>query len=247
MSGGQAAWSSAISIAAGRPPSSRISSGTTWARRSRVGFDDRQQWYLGRIRGRTNDARLATNHACLAAAFELFAGFMGDAWGEADASEAARAFAEEYIAGLVVEAAGDVDSETPARIFLGTLGELHEFGQVRIEGIGPHIGSNDPREQDRVVGRLANLSQQFPSGLNPSADDRIIQLSIKLSLGHVNHHLRREGRTELKISPRTLLEQLASMGLLLDPNDQPIAKGKPGEMTKKARRRGFDQCGADPG
>jgi hypothetical protein len=192
-----------------------------------------QRRYLERISGRTNDTRIATNHACMAAAFELFADFMRDAWDEAD--QAARAFAEEFIAGLVVDAAGDVEEETPARIFLRILGEQIEFGRVRIEGVGLTIESDDSREKEKVVGRL--LRPRFPSATNLDQlpEDDVVLLSIPFAMSAVQEQLRSERRPELQIGARTLLDQLASLGYLLDPDDQPISKGQPGERTTKAR------------
>ena len=189
--------------------------------------------YLERVEGRTNDTRIATNHACLAAAFELFADFMSDVWDGAD--DAARAFADEYIAALVVEAAGAVEDETPARTFLDTLRELIIYNRIRIDGIGPWIDRSDRGEVDRIVGRLDNRSTPLPCGLNQDSDERVIQLSIPLAMKAVQEQLRGQGRQQLQISERTLLDQLASLGYLLDSDNRPISEEQDGAKTYKTR------------
>jgi hypothetical protein len=197
--------------------------------------DHWQRVYLKRIRGRTNDARIATNHACLAAAFELFAEFMSDVWGAAEAKHAARAFAEEYVAGLVLEAAGAVEEETAGRIYLSVLAELVAFGLVRIKGIGPTIDPDDTTERDRIVGELDRRGSRAPQGVGQLSDDDAIWLSIRLSLAAVQQHLRRQGRQPLQIGERALLDQLAALGFLLDADDRPISAEDAGEKTTKTR------------
>jgi hypothetical protein len=136
--------------------------------------------------------RIAANHACMAAAFELFAEFMGDVWD--GANEAARAFAEVYVAGLVVEAAGAVEEETPARLFLSVLAEQVAYGRVRIKGIGPTIDSEDAREWDKIVGQLDRPGMPLIHGLSEKTDEHVIRLSIPLAMAAVQDHLRRQGR-----------------------------------------------------
>ena len=174
------------------------------------------------------------NHACVAAAFELFAGFMKDVWDGADEAVAC-AFADEYIAGLVVEAAGAVEEETSARIFLDTLGELIAYDRVRIDGIGPSIERTKHGEVDRIVGRLEQINMPLLYGLDQDSDDRVILLSIPLARAAVQEHLRAQGRQQLQISERTLLDQFAPLGVLLDPDNQPIMEGQEGKRTHKTR------------
>jgi hypothetical protein len=162
------------------------------AKRFKTRVEHWQRVYLGRITGRTNDARIAANHACMAAAFELFAEFMGDVWD--GANEAARAFAEVYVAGLVVEAAGAVEEETPARLFLSVLAEQIAYGRVRIKGIGPSIDSEDAREWDKIVGQLDRPGMPLIHGLSEKTDEHVIRLSIPLAMAAVQDHLRRQGR-----------------------------------------------------
>ena len=146
--------------------------------------------YLRRIQGKANDARIASNHACLAAALQLFAGFMKEVWPEAD--EAAADFAEEYLAELVVEAAGAVEEETPARIFLDTLSDLIAFGRVRIEGIGALIKSDDSRERDKIVGRVISGPKPYQD-LAQLPDSTIIGLSAQLAMKAVQEQLAAKG------------------------------------------------------
>lgn len=198
-----------------------------------------QRRYLERIRGRTNDSRIATNHACVAAAFELFASFMKDVWGEAEAAAAVRSFAEDYLEEMVMAAAGDVEADTPARIFLRILGDQITFGRVRIDGLGPTIYYDDGREKDKIVGRMFRSTFCTLRSLTDLHDDDVIQLSLSFARAAVQGQLRQEGRPDLQITDRTLVNQLASLGCLVDPDDQqPIADGHVGERTKKARIRG---------
>lgn len=198
--------------------------------------DDWEQKYLNLIRGRPNDARIASNHACVAAAFEIFADFMSDVWAEEEAKEAARVFGEEFIAGLVVNAAGDVAAETPAQTFLNILGDQISFGRVRIEGVGPPILSDEPREREKVVGRLLRSAGRSAADLDAVADDEVIRLSIPFAMATVQEQLHRQGKPPLQISERALLDQFVALGCLLDPRDhEPILKGHVGEKTSKAR------------
>lgn len=194
--------------------------------------------YLERIQGRANDARLAANHACLAAAFELFAEFMVDVWGEAEAREAARTFAEEYVMHLVRDAAGEVETNTTARIFLNTLSDLLSFGRVRIEGIGND--ASEAREGDRIIGRLLN-KPGYRSGpsLDELRDETPVIIATRLAIGVVNENLDRQARPRIQVSEAALVKQLAALGCLLDPlTQQPIGENHVGERTKKARISG---------
>ncbi len=201
--------------------------------------DHWQRRYLERIRGRTNDSRIATNHACVATAFELFASFMGDVWGEAEAAAAVASFAEDHLEAMVIAAAGDVEADTPARIFVRILGDQIDFGRVRIGGLGPRIVDDDSREKEKVVGQLTRMPGRTPMCLAELDHDAVIKLCISFAQAAVQGQLRQEGRPELQITVRTLIDQLASLGCLVDPdNQQPIAEGHGGERTKKARIRG---------
>jgi hypothetical protein len=199
-----------------------------------------QQWYHAyykRIEGRPNDARIATNHACLAAAFDLFADFMKEVWPEAE--EAARTFAEDYLAGLVDEAAGAVEDETPARIFLNTLGELIAYGRIYIVGIDGTYVETD-KNRDRIVGYMVHSNSSYQKPFNLIGDEEIIVVSIPMALKAVQEQLRGQNRELLQVSERTLLDQLAALGVLVDPDNvkRLIDKDHSGERTKKTRIRG---------
>jgi hypothetical protein len=204
--------------------------------RFKADVDRWRQRYLALVSGHGNGARIAQNHACLAAAFEVFCDYMADVWGEAEATEAARAFAEDYLAGPVVEAAGGVADELPAAIFLRTLGELLAYGRVRLQGLGPAPGvSLDAHDRAPLVGRL-----QGKSAIGLAAGD-VVMVPISLALAAVQGQLRDEGRPELRVSERALLDQLAGLGCLLDDDGRTITKdgdgedGDGGKRTKPAR------------
>jgi hypothetical protein len=189
-------------------------------------FADRVQFWHRHfhqlIKGKANGARIASNHASLAAAFELFAGFMRDVWTEAD--EAARVFADEYLGALVIEAAGSVEEETAGRILLDTLAELIAFERARIDGIGSLIKEDNTQEKGKIVGRLVSSGWPHSKSLGQLGDEDVILLSTKLSMAAVQAHLRSQGKQPLQISERTLLDQLTHLEVLLDENHQPIRR-----------------------
>jgi len=76
--------------------------------------------YQGEIARRQNDARIAGNHALLAAASEQFADYLSDVW--ADAKEDVRQFAEVDLGDLVEETAGAVEEEQPSEVANDSIG-----------------------------------------------------------------------------------------------------------------------------
>jgi hypothetical protein len=136
----------------------------------------------------------------------------------------------------VVEAASAVEAETPARTFLSILGELIAFERVRIEGLGHMIRSDEKSEKDKIIGRLVcdNTWRSLVT-LDDVSDEDCIMLSIPLALKAVQEQLRGQGRPQLQISTRTLLDQLTALELLLDDANQTIGKDQPGEKTTKTR------------
>jgi hypothetical protein len=193
--------------------------------------------YYDTIAGCTNDARIAGNHASLAAAVELVSDFLGDIWCEA--AEVAGRFNQEFLLTRVLDSAGEVEQETPARIFLDTLDELIAYSRVRIEGLGPWI-DNKSRDRDKIVGRLFDShghGLQSIAGREIRPDD-VVGLSMPLALEAVQETLLSQGRQRLQISIQTLLDQLAASGFLLDKNNNPISKESTGEKTWKERLGG---------
>ena len=73
--------------------------------------DNWKQSYYAAITGCTNDARIAANHACLAAAFQFLAEYLKDVWTEA--SGFAFNFCDVYLRARVLDAAGAVAQEIP--------------------------------------------------------------------------------------------------------------------------------------
>ncbi len=110
----------------------------TWAISEAKGsaFADRvehwQRHYYQSIRGRQNDARIAGNHALLAAAFEIFAAYMQDVW--PGAAQEAEEFALIDLAEMVAVSVGSAEAEQASTIFLETLRSLLDWGRVRFEG-----------------------------------------------------------------------------------------------------------------
>ena len=63
-------------------------------------------------------------------------------------------------------------------------------------------------------------------------------LSIPLSMEAVQESLRSQGRLQLQVSEKALLDQLATMGALVDRNNQPITPEYAGERTWKGHLDG---------
>ncbi len=79
-------------------------------------------------RGMQNDARIASNHALLAAAFEQMAAYLADVWPEAQA--AAEEFATEDVAGMVAASVGAAADDQGSNVFLEALRALLHWGRV---------------------------------------------------------------------------------------------------------------------
>jgi len=189
-----------------------------------------KQSYYAAITGCANDARIAANHACLAASFELLADFQKDVWTEAPVF--ARNFCDVYLRARVLDAAGAVAQDIPAQIFLDTLNDLLGFDRVQIEVRGKMITRD---AKSRVVGRLLDV---LASAQKPGSPQVVVGLSIPLSLGAVQESLRSQGKQPLQASEKALLDQLADMGALVDKDNQPITAQHTGERTRKERLDG---------
>jgi hypothetical protein len=189
-----------------------------------------QRHYYRSIRGRQNDARIAGNHALLAAAFEVFAAYMQDVW--PGAAEEAEEFALNDLAEMVSVSVGSAESEQASTIFLESLRSLLDWGQVRFEGQSGSKGhgASDGRSKATVVGRVV---------AGCSADDgeegRVVELSLAMALQAVQRSLRQQGRPAIRISEKTLIAQLEAEGLVLDRANRPIAPGQSGGKSRQVR------------
>ena len=199
----------------------RNNKGVTFVER----LDHWRQFYYEKIAGRQNDARIAGNHALLAAAFELFADYLRDVWTEA--KEAAREFAEVDLVDLVEETAGAVEEEQASEVFLKTLGELFEGHVVRVDKEGTRRESTS----------RAKLVGTFPSAGVPSLyqvrDETPINLCLALALAQVQVTLAKQGKPQLSVSEKTLIAQLTDAGLLLDEENKVLTKDAKGVKSKQ--------------
>ncbi len=187
-----------------------------------------QRHYYQSIRGRQNDARIAGNHALLAAAFEIFAAYLQDVW--TGAAHEAEDFALVDLAEMVAVSVGAAEAEQASTIFLETLRSLLDWGRVRFEGQNGSqtSGASDTRSRSLVVGRVV---------ADGSADegDRVVELSLAMALQAVRRSLRQQGKPAIQISEKTLIAQLEAEGLLLDRANRPIAPGQPGDKSRQVR------------
>ncbi len=207
-----------------------------------------QRHYYQSIRGRQNDARIAGNHALLAAAFEIFAAYLQDVWPEA--KQEAEDFALIDLAEMVSVSVGSAEAEQASTIFLESLRSLLDWGRVRFEGQSgsQSSGASDARSRSSVVGRVV---------AGGSADDgegeRVVELSLAMALQAVQRSLRQQGKPAIQISEKTLIAQLEADGLLLDRANRPIAPGQSGGKSRQVRidteasSRHPDEAGRPPG
>jgi hypothetical protein len=194
--------------------------------------------YYQRIAGQQNDARIASNFARLAAAFEEFARYLADAW-PAWQLEAQR-FAGTILVRALDEMTEIVKGQQASAIFLETLGNLVEHGKVRVVGWN---GDCDPELKTHrpLVGKFDPLMPQSCTAHAKSKpafrEGDVFAINLPLALEAVQESLRRRGRPELRVTEPTLLAQLAEDGKLVDAAGKPVTSATP-KKTKAVRIEG---------
>jgi hypothetical protein len=174
-------------------------------------FRELQQQYLADVNGQQNDIRVATNLAQLGAAFEQIAEYLGDVW--SNWREAAIFFIEKNLMAIRASMLGEAKEQQASEVFLRTLADLIQYGHVRIEGL------TGPREAENklLVGRV--VRDHFVPGVSVAASNQDrLEICTSLAMAQVNNSLRQQGRPELSITERALLQQLREDGKLLDRN-----------------------------
>ena len=158
--------------------------------------------FYGDIAGQQNDARIANNFALLAAAFEDFSLFLGDAWPDREAET--RAFIDGDLPEVRDRMLGMAREQQTSEVFLGTLRTLLEFGLVKFHNEAPAEAHGE------VIGRADAARTHY-------------EVSMKLALAAVQGELRREGRDELRVTEQTLIDPLRHDGVVA-PADEPGGK-----------------------
>jgi hypothetical protein len=182
-----------------------------------------QRHYYQSIAGRQNDARIAGNHALLAAAFEQMANYLADEWPEA--AEAAEEFATVDVARMVSASIGSAEADQGSNVFLEALRALLDWGRVRLEA--PGGGTVGEKGRGAVVGRLV---------AGGSADEEpVVELSVAMALQAVQRSLRQQGKPPLQVSEKTLIAQLEAEGLLLDQGNRRVVPGRGGNHSRQVR------------
>ena len=102
------------------------------------------------IAGRQNDARIAGNHALLAAAFEQMAAYLGTSGPRP--GEAAEEFATVDVAGMVAASVGSAEEDQGSAVFLEALRALLDWGRVRFES--RRAARAGEKDRGAVVGRI---------------------------------------------------------------------------------------------
>jgi hypothetical protein len=199
-------------------------------------FGELQERYYNDVAGQQNDIRVATNLALLGAAFELFAEYLGDVW--EGWHEATRKFVEDDLVAIRDGMLGEAKEQQASEVFLRTLAELIQFNHVRVEGLpGQRDADGKP-----LIGRVAGARPVPGVMLAGGANQDRLEICTNLALAQVNECLRKQGRSELKITDRALLQQLREDGKLLDQNGEPLAPGT--DPTRRVRLDGPRQVRA---
>jgi hypothetical protein len=172
-------------------------------------FQELKQDFYRDIAGRQNDARIASNVAMLAAAFEEFARFLEDAWLQAD--QEAEAFLQDlrHIRDAMLLEAHD---QQASQVFLATLWDLIQTGAVNVQhwtpsGLDAKIVASRP-----CVGRAPG-----------AGEPQFLEITTSAALAQVNESLRKQGKPEVKITPKTLIQDLLRAGILVDAHGEPAA------------------------
>jgi hypothetical protein len=193
-------------------------------------FVELQQRFNDDVAGQQNEIRIATNLAILGAAFEQFAGFLSDVW------EGWQEACRKYVDGDLLAIRGDMLTEAKeqqaSEVFLRALADLIQFGRVRIENM-----EQQNAQQSRVIGHLSGRRGPAVGG----QDTERLEFCMSLALAEVNHHLREQGRPELRATERALLQQLREDGKLLshrgapltDPNAEPTFRARIPNMGQR--------------
>jgi hypothetical protein len=179
----------------------------------------RDEFYAPII-GAQNDLRIAANLALLGAAFEEFARFLRPAWPTWEREAAA--FVGQDLAALRGEMVDAVRDQQPSEVFLATLRALIAAGRVRILGHVPSPELESALETKVTVGR------RFPARSNLFT---AVEVNATLALEAVQESLRRRCLPPLAVTERTLIDQLAGDGKLLDREGQPIDPKRGGGRT----------------
>jgi hypothetical protein len=178
----------------------------------------RERFYRG-IAGMPNDARIAGNFALLAAAFEEFALYLGDAW--PGGAALARGYVEEDLVVIRDRMLKVAREQQASEIFLDTLRVLLAHKKVRFQGEPKKKGNDeDVFAPGEVIGKVAG---------------ECYEVSIPMARAAVQEHLRRQGRDPLKVSDSALIQDLEAAGKVVPP---PTKGGARGEKTHTVRVEG---------
>jgi hypothetical protein len=159
------------------------------------------RFYAG-IAGKQNDARIASNFALLAAAFEEIAVYLADAWPEHAAET--KAFVEKDLIQLRDEMIARTTGQQASEIFIITLYGLLERSVVTLQ----RYPQQKPEHGEIFVGTRMDSYQP------------VVHLALDAALKAVQQQLRGEGRPELKVTRESLVDQLIEAGIAA-----PEAKG----------------------
>jgi len=120
----------------------------------------------------------------------------------------------------------EVQEQQASEVFLRTLRELLTHQRVRLAN---WIWDKDSATHIPVIGKVLSSCGSRPE---------LWQISIILAMEAVQESLRRQGRTPLGITSKTLLDQLRQDGKLLDQNGQKLTASAKGDSVQRVRLDG---------
>jgi hypothetical protein len=181
-----------------------------------------QGHYYESVAGMQNDARIAGNHALLAAAFDQMTAYLGDVWPEA--TSAAEDFATVDVRGMVEASVGAAAEDQGSTVFLEAIRALLHWDRVRLEAPG---GATGETKRSAIIGRIV-------AG-RTAVGEEVVELSVAMALQAVQRSLRQQGKPPLNVSEKTLIAQLEADNRLLDRNDRPVEPGREGHRSRQVR------------
>jgi len=162
-------------------------------------FQKLRGWFYRGIAGQQNDLRIASNFALLAAAFWLAAKYLGEVW--PGWRKEVKTFIGKDLIAVRDRMLGAVKEQQESEVFLDTLRELVQWGQVKVTN--HHV--DNTKDHAPTIGKIER-----------TGSCQAVFLSVAMALGEVQKNLRDRGRPVLRATEQTLIGQLRQDGHLLE-------------------------------
>jgi hypothetical protein len=175
-----------------------------------------RDYFLLGNEARQNAARICGNLGMLAASARAFGFYLSDVWPSWE--DEIDAYVEEDLVAIRNDMLDLVQDHEASQIFMG---ELRTLIGARAVLVTDHLKG----EGGILAGTVGRLYEQ----------EGVIAISISRAMGEVQKSLRSQGRAELAVSERTLLEQLCRAGMLLNQGGHALDENYVGEKTFRRR------------